>query len=265
MALSFHGISARSIVIASHIQSIQTGSSCFISCLTVGGFIHAGTNDIGDKIEHGGVHTLHFLIRRVITATFFVVNTLALLGIGNNHQVEATGNGTGTIYLLQECHHFLGLFHALILGRLGDLVADGIHDNAGMVIVPADHGCQIRQVILAPMGCIVELVLMMEPHVPAFVHHVNAIVVTGIQHSAGAGIVGRTNGIEACVLHNADSAPLGFVIGSSANNAVIMVDTAAPEEGALSVDIETLVVPADSANTEGGNRFIALHAYLTGV
>ena len=115
------------------------------------------------------------------------------------------------------------------------------------------------------MGSVVILILVMEPHIPAFVHHVNAVVVTGIQHSAGAGVVGSADGIEACVLHHPDTAPFGLIIGSGTNDTVVVVDTAATKLGSLAVDIEALVVPADGADTKGSNRLVALCAYLTSV
>ena len=257
MALAFHGIATRCIIVAGHIQCIQAGRRCLIRRFSIGGLIHTGTHHGCNQIEHGGIHA-GCLIHILVHAAFFVVNALSLLGIGNNHQVETTGNRTRTVSLLQECDHLFGFLDALFFGRLGNLIADGVHNDGGMVVIPVNHGLEIIQIVLAPVGGIVELILMMEPHIPTLIHHVDTVIVASIQHSTGSGIMGRSDGIEACILHDANTAPIRFIGSCGTQNAIVMVDTATPEKSALPVDIETLIIPADGTDAEGSYCFIVL-------
>ena len=114
-----------------------------------------------------------------------------------------------------------------------------------MAEITADQGVDIRKIVLLPVGGIVVPALVMEPHIPAFVHQVDAQRVAGLQHGAGTGIMGGTDGVEAGVLQLLHAAPFGFVPGRRAQDAAVVMDAAAPKERFLPVDQKSLRIPKE--------------------
>ena len=145
------------------------------------------------------------------------------------------------------------------------LVADGIEDNTGMVIVLGNHLGGVFRPVGFEIQTVVELVLAIVPHIEGLVHHVHAVMVAGLQHGTAAGIVGGADGIEARFLQDPDSAPFAFIIGGSAQDAVVMVDTAAPEEGLLAVDEEAPGAPFDFADAKLLLRHVIAHRDPAGI
>ena len=111
--------------------------------------------------------------------------------------VDAAAHGAGGIEAVEVRGHLAREGNALGFAGLRHLVAGGIHDDAGVVVVLLHH---LPKVVLPPvlqMQRVVVLGLVDVPHVHVFIHHQHAQPVAGFQQIGGCGIVGAADGIEA--------------------------------------------------------------------
>ena len=104
---------------------------------------------------------------------------------------------------------------------------------------------------------------MQEPHIKGFVHHIHTQLIAGIQHGLGYGVMCRPNGIETVFFQNPDLSHGCFRVICSTQNAVVMVDTAAPEQCFLSVDKQASIAPGNFSDTEASLGNI-LHQAIAG-
>ena len=146
---------------------------------------------------------------------------------------------------------------ALGLGGFRHLVADGIGDDAGVVVVPPGHGRQILLPVGFPVVGVVVTSLVVVPHIPGFVDHIDAVPVAGVQHGCGARVVGRADGVEPRLLELAHPALLALGEGAGAHHAVVVMDTGPPQFDGPAVDQQALAgVPLDAADAEGHSGLI---------
>ena len=253
MDLSFLLITARSVVIACDVQGIQNRTGDPVGLLSVGCLVHAGAYHGGHEVEHGGVHAGGGLLLLFIcpAAAVLIIDTLAGCGPGDDHQIDAAGNGSSGVLRMEMSDHLLCQVHALLRGGLADLIADGVHDDRGVVIVPADQLCHVFLPVVHEVSGIVIQGLVVVPHIPGLVHDIEAQLVAGFQKRSGGRIMADAEGVEAGFLEDPGPSVFALVIAGSSQNALVVVDTAAPEQGLLSVNVKSLRGPGDQADAEG--------------
>ena len=180
--------------------------------------------------------------------------------------IHAAGHGAGGIQMMQILGQLAGQHDAARLGRLADLVAGGVQDHAGVVVVLGHHGVQV---FFPPRGKVVHIVvdgLVDVPAVHEFVHHQHSQPVTGIQQRFAAGVVGRADGVVARLLEQPDLALHGVVPTGRAQNAVVVVDAGAAQDDPLAVEQQALVcAPCDRPDAEGRLVFILASAICAAV
>ena len=205
---------------------------------------------------------MSFLFFLTLSAASFLlavlVDPLAFCGLADNHQVCTAGDGTGGVQPVAEIDHRAACVDALLFKGLSYLVANGIENDRGMVKVPLHHSGGVPFPPLLKVAAVVVGILAVVPHIEGFVHHVHAKPVAGIQQGFGGRVVGGADGVEAVLLQDTHPALLTLRIGGRAQNAVIVVDAAAPEKCLLSVDKETLVGPGDLPDAECDFQLIPL-------
>ncbi len=77
--------------------------------------------------------------------------------------------------------------------------------------------------------------------------------------------MGGANGIEAGFLHHFDTTVICLIGTCRTQNTVVVVNTAAAEQGMLAVDIEALAVPTDGTNTKLGLRHVVAGGNNAGI
>ena len=159
---------------------------------------------------------------------------------------------------MAEVDHLSAVVKALGLGRLAHLVADGVEDDGRVVEVALHHTRHVRFPALFKIAAVIVGVLAVVPHVKGLVHHVHAEPVAGLQHGFRCRVVGRADGVEAVFLQDAHAPLLALGIGRRAQDAAVVVDAAAAQQGFLSVDEKALVRPGDFPDTKGDFDRIAL-------
>ena len=144
--------------------------------------------------------------------------------------------------------------NAFRLGTLCNLIAGGVHDDTGVIIVLLHH---IFEILLPPVIHIGGIVMLGFVHIPAvniLIHHQHAQLVTRIEKILGGRVMGGTNSIVAGLLQDADAAFFHFRVGAGAENTVVMMNTGASDYGALSIESNAFFRrPCQGANAE---RFI---------
>ena len=264
--LPVHLIAGGGVVVAS---DVQIGKRNF--CGLIGRGLGRGLFDDPAQMVHqqveecAGRQIIHRLaaIFVFLTVLFFAVDPAALGGHAAEHQVDAQRHGLVRI----ECSCQNGKLPAHLLPlrdrQLGDLVANGIHHHAGVIMVFQHHS---RQIPLPPcpeflIGVVIG-VFMHKPVVAKLVHHVHAQPVAGLQQRFGRGIVGAADCVEARFLQKPHSALFRRGEGARAQNAVVVVDARAAKQGLLPVDEKALPVPGQRAEAERILRFIHRFAIL---
>ena len=180
--------------------------------------------------------------------------------------IDAAAHGARGIQAVEVIGHLLRERDALLLAGLRDLIAGGIHDDAGMIIILLHH---LPQVVLPPVlqvQNIVILCLVDVPHVHVLVHHQHAQPVAGIQYGLRAGIVRRAQGVVAIFLQDAHLALLSLRERARAQHPVIVVDARAAQDDPLAVDGHAIVyIPFELAYAEGFLHNIGPEGRPTGV
>ena len=104
--------------------------------------------------------------------------------------------------------------------------------------------------MIPPRRSIIKLVLMVKPHIPAFVHQIDTIAVTGFQHGAGSRIMRRTDGIKASLLQLPDTAVLALIESSCTQDSIVMMHTASPKLRIFPVNEQAPGTPFHLAHAE---------------
>ena len=179
--------------------------------------------------------------------------------------IDAAGHGTG-VQRMKIIGHLRSEADALLLSRLCDLVADGIHDDARMVIILLHHGLQIGLPLLLEVARVVILGLVDIPHVDKLVQYEHAEAVARLQRRLGAGVVCRADGVVARLLQQLHLARIGERVVDRAQNAIVVVDTCAAQDDALAVDAESVRrVAHHLADAEGLLAHILAEGHAAGV
>ena len=166
---------------------------------------------------------------------------------------------------MDQFHLLFAVFQALGLCGICHFIADGIKDHARMVVILLHHLCSIFCPMFLKIQAVIEFCLAVKPHVKTLIHHVHTVMIAGFQHGAAAGIMGRANGIKTGFLQDPHSAPFTFIIGRSAQNAIVMVHAAAPQKGFLAVDEQALGTPLNFPDAEFFFHGITSHSDSAGV
>ena len=145
------------------------------------------------------------------------------------HQVHAVGDAPCGIQAPEGVRQLLAPLGVHRIARLGNLIADGIQDHAGMVVILADD---ILQVILPPvrhMHAVVKFHLRGRPHVRELIHHIHALTVAGLQKGSAHRIMGAPDRVETCLfqLPNPELFRVGKLGGS--DHTVVMMQAAAAQ------------------------------------
>ena len=188
----------------------------------------------------------------LLLCLFVAVYAKAGRGKEVKEDIDAAGHGAGCVEGMQVFGERLLQRDAFGLGCLGDFIAGGVHDDAGMIEILFHH---VQHVLLPPVGYIAGIVVLRLVHVPAvdiFVHHQHAEPVTGLQQIFGAGIVCGADRIVAGFLKNADAALFHLGIGARAQNAIVMMNAGAADDEAPAVDGNAFFAcPGERADAEG--------------
>ena len=263
MLLFFQWVAAGAVVIACDIQRIDDRRCQSIHLGRIAALVHAGADEGCHDIE-GQTAICDFfllgLIHRTGLLLTVLIDTLSLGCPAHDHQVQTAGNRAGSIQRMDKRDLLFAVFNTFRFCRLGNFIADGVHNNRGMVIVPVHHGGSIDGPAFLKIQAVVIPCLAIVPHIEGLVHHIHAVIVASFQHSPGSWIVGCAQCIESSFLHNANSTPFTFIVSCGTQNAVVMVDTAAPQQGFFAVDEQSLIAPANRADT----KFLFHHIFPAG-
>ena len=165
--------------------------------------------------------------------------------------VHPAGHGTAVVQAVEVIGHLFGEGDALGLGRFAHLVAGGIEDHRGVVVVLFHH---VLQILLPPVHEVVHIVvlgLVDVPVVDVLVHHQHAGAVADVQQSLGTGVVGRAEGVVARLAQQIHLALHGVGVADRPQQAVVVVDAGALQNHPAAVDKKALVPPFQGADAEG--------------
>ena len=119
------------------------------------------------------------------------------------------------------------------------LVANTPADDAGVVAITQHHGVDILTIAGVDEGGVVVGILLCAPAVESLVDDKHAYRVAGIEEGSGGGVVGCTDEVEACFLHQPDLADLCRIEGHGSQQTVVVMHTATIQEHGFAVEHET--------------------------
>ena len=199
MQFAIHLITTGCVIVSCNIQRIQHRGGDRIGMLGVGRLVHAGPDKRSHDVEHqAGI--LHFLLLLTVfrlllflglhAAAVVGVDALAAAGPFDDHQVDASSDRAAAVQRMQQIHHLVCQCNTLILGGFRHLVADGVSNDAGVIVVPLGHGSQILLPVSFPVVGVIVAGFVVVPHIPRFINHVDTVSVAGVQHGGGARVMG---------------------------------------------------------------------------
>ncbi|MPN03952.1 hypothetical protein SDC9_151187 [bioreactor metagenome] len=166
MRFPLHRIASGIIVISRNIQHIKTRRCRFVRRIRVRGFVHSRAHKRRYQIKHRAAHAVKHAVIVVCSSAFFVVHPFPLGGGVDDHQVQPGGDRSIAVKVMQIFHHFALDLKSFCFCRFRYFVSDGVHNHTRVVKIPVYHSENIGSVILAPTRGIIELVLVVEPHIP---------------------------------------------------------------------------------------------------
>ena len=105
------------------------------------------TNKRSNQVEHSAAHTVHVLLF-FPAGTILLIDGISFCAAGQNHQVDSTCDRPAWIQLVQQLYHLFSQRHTLFSSWFADLIANGIQDDRGMIVIPAHQLCQV----ILPVG-----------------------------------------------------------------------------------------------------------------
>lgn len=168
------------------------------------------------------------------------------------HQVQAVGHIAGIIHAADlVCQAFPPL-NIKLVPRLRNLISDGIHDHAGMIVILVYHALHIMLPPVRHVGAVVKIHLRGSPHVGKFLHNQHALAVAGFQEAAAHGVVGTAHCVKSRLFQLADSTIRRVGVLRRSDNSVVVMDAAAPQFYGFSIDPESMAgIQLQPADTEG--------------
>ena len=118
----------------------------------------------------------------------------------------------------------------------GDLVADGVHDDRGMVEVLGHHRLDVVAPPVGEPSGIVVVALGLGPHVEGLVHDEHPQPVAGVEHRLAHRMVCAAQRVEPGGFEQFDPAFLGALERGRADDAVVVVHARATQLHGLPVD-----------------------------
>ena len=205
-------VARRGVVVACDVDQVEDGGGDAVGDGQVGREGHEAAKCLGVGIEELAVHLALALVGLEVATAALGVGAPAQGAAGDDRPVDAAGDGTRGVSRVQMLDHLPGRIHAAFARGFGHLVADGVHDHAGVVVVMVHHRIEVGHVVQGPLPGVVARALVLEPHVPGLVHDVHAQCVAGLEQGARRGVVGAADGVVASLLEATDAAPLGLVV-----------------------------------------------------
>ena len=164
---------------------------------------------------------------------------------------NALGDQAGGIQLTDLVAELFADPGGILDAPVRDFIADAPKDDGRMVPVPQHHIGKVAFPAFNEELGVVVCILGLFPHVGELVHYQQAQFVAGFQEIAGRRVVGAADGIVAAFLELAHPAVFGRAVSGGSQQAVVVMDAAAPEKDRLTVDAETVLgVTRDGANAE---------------
>ena len=151
------------------------------------------------------------------------------LDADGDERVHAVGHVAGVVELADAIGEATSEVGAHRVAGVGDLVADGVEDDAGVVAVLADHGVDVGLPPLGEDAGVVVAHLRVVPHVERFVHHEHPDPVARVEERLARRVVGAADGVEPRRLEDLDPALVGAFHRRRADHAVVVMDARAAE------------------------------------
>ena len=146
-----------------------------------------------------------------------------------------------------------------VAGTLGDLVADRIRGDAGVVAVAQDHRLDVARPPVGEPEVVVAGALGVRPHVERLVEQEHPELVARLQQRERGRVVRDAYRVEARLLQQARAAPFGRGERRRAEHAVVVVDAAAAELLGAAVDAEAVLrIERERADAEA-RRLLVEH------
>ena len=248
MQVTFQRIAFAGIVVSSNVKGIQYRRSHLVH--------HRHHHGIHHPLA-GGHHHLVILFagHRTLSAHLCRVSSreevLSHTGETHDHDVDASGYRTRGIFLMQASDQVLCQSQTLFLSRFTHLVANAVHDHAGVIEIVLHKATDILLIVGTEVVAIVILSLGDVPHVPQLIHHIHTQFVASLQQCLRSRVVRDTDGVETILLHDSHLAKVGILILRSTQNAIIVVDAATLQQHLLPIHQQTILgVPTDLTNTK---------------
>ena len=166
--------------------------------------------------------------------------------------IDAAGHRPCGIQAVQVLCHLSCKRNALLLRSLRDLIAGGIHDDTGVIVIFVHHLTQVRLPPLAVDSRVVIFGLVDIPAVHELVHHQHSQTVAGFEHGLGNRIVCGADRVVSVLHEDPDPSLFCFRICTCAENSVVVVNAGAAKDHTLTVDRHTFTCfPLQSPDAEG--------------
>ena len=131
---------------------------------------------------------------------------------------------------------------AHLAALLGNLVADGPHDDAGVVAVGYDEVGDVTVGPLVEEACVAVLALRVAPHVERLGHDHHAQRVADVHLHLARHVVSRADGVAAHVLQNLDLADERGLVDGGTEGTEVMVQTDSAQLARLAVQLEAFLL-----------------------
>ena len=197
-----------------------------------------GRHDFGQKRHN----IIDLLAAHRFTIALFLGCLLRFHGSQRRqHAVDGDHGGPGGVEFLKLCTEHFADRAAKRQAGVRDLVAHAVHDDTGMVVVLLDHTFHVLLPLRIKMEGIVTGRLGDFPLVKTLVDHIQTQLVADIQKVFSSRVVGIADRIVAQFFQLSGSPHLRLIPGGGPQDAVVMVDTAAPQFHSFAVDLKPLV------------------------
>ena len=156
--------------------------------------------------------------------------------------VHALRDGTGGVERVDETLQADAELATHLAALLGNLVADGPHDDGGVVAVGYDEVGDVPISPLVEEAGVAVLALRIAPHVERLGHDHHAQRVADIHLHLARHVVSRADGIAAHVLQDLDLADERGLVDGGTEGAEVMVQTDSAQLARLAVQLEAFLL-----------------------
>ena len=243
-------VTSRRVVITRDVERVERGGDELVGARQVCDARHAHAACLRDQVEQHAPARRPARGRLLGHAAFGVIPPLPGAFHHHQRQVDPARDGPRGVERVEQLDHRLLDPDAGRLDGLAHLVADGIHDDARVVVVAAHESVQVVVAPVEELPRVIVRALRRIPHVPGLVHDVHPELVASVEQRGRRRVVRDAHRVEPGGLEQADAPELALAPRRRAEDAVVAVDAAAAQKRLAPVHEQALRVPSDPADAE---------------